>query len=223
MESTNLEMRLATKQDFDTLTSICRLCFPEMLRWRAPKSHSRKWWRQLLDAEYCEIWLSLSNEDVIGFIELDLDKTESLYREDWEKHRPGLLVTFYMFTVCPKIFTRKALQKLKQRSVNNRPKCEGSPLNVGKIPAHEQLSIPAESTVCWIRRAAVIPSMQGKGVATEMYKFCFKKAIEFDYNEIRLMVERHNFKSLGMVKKLGFEINKEGDDALFYRKVLKAE
>src|SRR4030042_3391280 len=96
MESTNLEMRVATNQDFDTLTNICRLCFPEMLRWRAPKSHSRKWWRRLINSGYCEVWICMNHGQAIGFIELDLDKTQSQYCYAWERHRPSLFVKLYL-------------------------------------------------------------------------------------------------------------------------------
>ena len=67
---------------------------------------------------------------------------------------------------------------------------------------------------------AVVPSMQGKGVGTEMLKFCFQRAIELGYKEIRAIIIRGNIRSMGLFEKLGFVVTHEGQQNLIYRKTL---
>lgn len=208
-------MRLATEHDSDKLTNISRLCFPDMLRWRGPKSYGRKWWRMLINSSYCDVWMCVNEGREIGYIELDLDKTQSLYHNDWQIFQPDFLTKLYMLIFNPKLFLMKSAIKLKQH-----PEKKSSLTK--KDIAGKQSGTSDEKCVCWVRRSAILPQMQRKGFATKMYEFCFKKAAELGYDEVRVMVERNNFKSLGMVKKLGFEVDKEREDAFFLRKKIQA-
>lgn len=221
MKSTNLEMRLATKQDMDTLTNICRRCFPDMLRFRAPKSHSRKWWRLLIDSDYCEVWICMYQNKAIGFVELDHDKTQSKYCYEWERHCPSLFVKLYLLVSCPKLFITKAIQKLKQRSLKNRKNQKNYLEKESGAPDSRVSNKPVGKKVCWIRRIAVVPEMQGKGVSLEICKHCFMRGKTFDCREIYSFVERNNIKSRVMNAILGFEVDKEIDDAIFFRKKLQ--
>jgi N-acetylglutamate synthase-like GNAT family acetyltransferase len=221
MESTDLEMRLATKQDFDTLTDMCRSGFPEIMRWRAPKSHSRKWWQLLINSGYCEVWVCMNHDQVIGFIELDLDKTQSQYRHAWKRHRLSLFDMLYLLVVCPKLFITKTLQKLKKRSLKIRKKLKRLISKKSDFVMHNQLHKPVENGICSIRNIAVIPSMQGKGVSLKINKYCFQRARSLGYREVHSFVKRKNLMSKVMVTMLGFEIYKETDDGLFYKKSLE--
>jgi|WetSurMetagenome_2_1015567.scaffolds.fasta_scaffold230412_2 hypothetical protein len=218
MELSDLIIRLATEQDLDTLTHICRLCFPDMLRWRAPKSHSRKWWRLLINSDYCEIWICMYQDKAIGYVELDLDKTQSKYCHAWERHNPSLFVKLYLLAFCPKLFITKALQKLKQRSLEKQENLKSSSSKEGDMGMLKQPNKPIENMVCWIRRIAVVPDMQGKGVSLEINKHCFQRAKKLEYKELYAFVERKNIRSRVMVAILGYEIDKERDDAIFFRK-----
>jgi RimJ/RimL family protein N-acetyltransferase len=74
--------------------------------------------------------------------------------------------------------------------------------------------------VCWIRRIAVVPEMQGKGVSLEICKHCFGRGKTFGSREIYAFVERNNIKSKRMVTILGFEVDKESDDAIYFKKAI---
>jgi ribosomal protein S18 acetylase RimI-like enzyme len=213
-----LVIRRATCRDVDDLTTIGRLCFPGWLRWRGPRFHTRKWWRAFLDAEYCEAWVCLSHGQVIGFFTFIPNGAQ--YVEALRKHRPGLLAAFYIFATCPRVFIRKALQKLKLSGTKSLRRLVRSLSNDDKIHASDASRRLSDSQIPWMGSAGVVPSMQGRGVGTEIYKFCLQRAIELGYKEVRASVERGNTRSMGLLKKLGFVITHEGQHMVFYRKTL---
>lgn len=216
-----LVIRRATCHDVDDLTTIGHLCFPDLLRWQGPRFHSRKWWRAFLDAEYCETWVCLSHGQVIGFSTLVPDGAQ--FVEALRRHRPGLLAAFYMLVTCPGLCIKKALQKLKLNGTKSLWKLVRSPSNDDEIHASEGSRRVSDSQIPWMGPAAVVPSMQGRGVGTEMYKFCLQKAIELGYKEIRASVIPGNTRSMGLLKKLGYVMTYEGQDMVFYRKTLTGE
>lgn len=171
-----LVIRRATCQDADDLTTIGHLCWPDLLRWRGPRFHTRKWWWALLDVEYCELWVCLSHAQIVGFLVFVLDRAQ--YKEALRRHRPGLLAAFYMLATCPRLFIRKALQKLRLSGTKSLRKLVRSPSNDDKMHASEWLRRLFDSQIPWVGPAAVVPSMQGQGVGTEMIKFCFQSIRE---------------------------------------------
>jgi len=215
-----LVIRRATFEDADDLTTISHLCYPDFLRWRGPKFHTRKWWRTLLDSECCELWVCMSHEQMIGFFSFVLDRAR--YQEAKSRHRPGLLIAFYMFATCPWLFVRKALQQLKLSGTESLRRLLRSPSNCDGIHASEGSGRLSDSQIPLVGLIVVVPSMQGKGVGTEMLKFCLQRAIELGYKEIRATIKRDNTRSIGLFKKLGFAmITNEGQHNLCYGKTLK--
>jgi len=217
----DLVIRKATCDDFDDLTAVCRSWRADMLRWRAPKSHSRKWWKLLLDAEYCEIWVCLSHGQIVGFVLIAFDRVQ--YEDAWMKHHPNPLIIPYMFAFCPKLFIKVALQKLKHRSKVNMQKLLGTPSNNSQIPASEKMKKLFESKVPWIGPICVIPSMRGKGLAAEMLKFCIKRATDLGYKETKAYIEESNVGSRRLFRKLGFTPTEKVYKFVFYRKILSIE
>ncbi|MHC4175751.1 MAG: GNAT family N-acetyltransferase [Planctomycetota bacterium] len=216
-----LVIRRGTCQDMDDLTTICHLCYPDLLRWRGPRFHTRKWWQALLDAEYCELWVCLSHGQVIGFFAFVLDRAQ--FEEALSRHRPGLLAAFYMFATCPRLFIRKALQELKLKGTKSMLKFVRSPSNGDERQTSEGLRRLFDDPVPWVGPLAVVPSMQRRSVATEMIQFCFQEAIELGYKEIRAYFVRSNTRSIGLFEKRGFVMTHEGQCNVFYRKTLTGE
>lgn len=212
-----LVIRRATCQDADELTTIGRLCFPDLLRWWGPRFHTRKWWRAFLDTEYCEVWVCLSHEQVIGFFTFVLDRAQ--FVDALRRHRPGLLAAFYMFATCPRLFIGKAIQKLKLSGTKSLQKLVRSPSNDDETHASERLRRLSDSQIHLLGPVAVVPSMQGRSVATEMLKFFLQRAIELGYKEIWAYIIRSNTRSIGLFKKLGFVMTHEGQHMAFYRKL----
>jgi GNAT superfamily N-acetyltransferase len=155
---------------------------------------------------------------MIGFFSFVLDRAR--YQEAMSRHHPGLLVAFYMFATCPRLFVRKALQRLKENGTKSLWKLLRSPSNSDEIHASEGSRDLLDSQIPLVGLIAVVPNMQGQGVGTEMLKFCFQRAIELGYKEIRATIIRGNTKSIGLFKKLGFVVTHEGQQNVFYRKTL---
>ena len=214
-----LVIRPATCQDTDDLTAIGRSCFPDLLRWRGPKFHTRRWWRALIEVDYCEMWVCLSHGQMIAFIAFVLDRAQ--YEKMLSRHRPGLLAAFYMFATCPSLFIRKALQKLKENSTKGLRKLLQSASNGNELCESEGPKDLLDGQIPLVGLIAVVPSMQGKGVGTEMLKFCLQRAKKLGYSEIRATIERGNTKSIGLFQKFGFAMmTNEGQHNLSCRKTL---
>lgn len=213
-----LVIRRATCQDADDLTKINHLCYPDLLKWRGPRFHTRKWWRAFLDTEYCEAWVCLSHGQVVGFLVFVLDRAQ--FVEAFSRHRPGLLAAFYIFATCPRLFIRRALQKLKLSGTKSLRELVRSPFHNDKTHASEGSRRLSDSEIPWVGPTCVVPSMQGHGVGTEMVKFCFQRAIELGYGEMWTWILRSNTRSIGFFKKLGFVMTQEGQRYLTYRKTL---
>lgn len=216
-----LVIRRATFENADNLTTICRLCYPDMLKWRGPRFHTRKWWRTLLDAEYCELWVGLSDGRVIGYITLVLDRAQ--FVEALGRHRAGLLAASYMFATCPRLCIRRGLQKLKLSGTESLGTLVRSPSDDCEIHPPGGSRRLSDSEIPWAGPVAVIPSMQGHGVGTEMVKLCLRRAIEFGYGEIGAYVLRSNTRPIGLLKRLGFVMTHEGQRYVTYRKALTEE
>lgn len=198
-----LSMRQAEPQDIDELAVMSRLCYPYLLRWQGPRYHNIKRWRLLLDTECCEAWVCLSHGQIIGYFTLILDRQK--YDETDGKAHPGLFVRLYMLGTCPKLSITIALRKLKQYIHRSLRRLFGSSSD-GKVAGSETLRRLEDRQVPWIGYVAVIPSMQGNGVATEMVKFCAQRAAELGHKEIWTKVERKNMGATKLVKKAGFEV-----------------
>ena len=221
MESENLVMRLATERDIDTLTDINRICFPGLARWRGPRSHTRKWWRLLLDADYCEVWVCENNEELIGFTELTFDKAR--YASEWNKHKPSFFAALYIFVSSPRLCIVKIKEKLKKNAAKNskRSSISSSSDEVQRKTSEGNLLL--DTKISWIGPSAVVPGMRGKGISIEIHKHCFERARSLGYREICAVVERDNIMSRVMVAILGFVVIKETDNILFYKKALEVD
>jgi GNAT superfamily N-acetyltransferase len=220
MESEDLVIRLATERDIDKLTDVCRICFPELARWRGPRNHSRKWWRMLLNVDYCEIWVCENGGELIGFTELTFDKAR--YTSAWVKHQPSFLAVLYIFATCPRLFVAKIREKLKKNTAKSSEKLS---IDSSSNEIQEKTSKDnglLDSKMPWIGPSAIMPGMRGKGVSTKIHEYCFQRARSLGYKEIYSVVDRKNMMSRVMVAILGFVVVKETADILFYKKTLEA-
>lgn len=217
----DLEIFRATSEDFDALTDISQVCFPEQLRWRGPKSHSRKWWNILTNAEYCEIWVCSSSGQVIAFTVLVFDRTR--YEDAWEEHRLNFFDTLYIFMTCPKRSMKRAFIKLKRNRIKKLHKPNEPFTKNGQINSYEKIRKYFAENNPWCGPSAVVPSMRGKGISTKIHEFSFQRAIELGYKEVYTAVKRKNIMSRVMVAILGFVIIDEIDHVLFYKKTLEAK
>ena len=92
-----------------------------------------------------------------------------------------------------------------------------------KTTGSETIKRIEEKKVPWIGYVAVTPAMQGKGVATEMVRFCVQKAREFGYKEIWVKVEKKNIGIVKVIKKAGFVMNEETNHIMYAKQLLKSD
>jgi len=213
-ERLSLSMRRAERQDINDLAVMSRMCYPYSLRWQAPRFHTRKRWRLLLDSQCHEAWVCLSHGQIIGYFTLILDRQQ--HDEADAKPHPGLFVGLYMLAVCPKLFITIALGKLKRRIHRS---LTGASSDHDKTATSETLRILDDRQVPWVGYIAVTPAMRGKGVATEMLNRCMQRAYELGHKEIWAFVERSNIGASGLMRKAGFVV-KEGINYLMLTKKL---
>jgi len=213
----HLSMRRAERRDIDELAVMSRSCYSYLLRWQGPLFHNIKRWRLLLDTECCEVWVCSSHGQIIGYFTLILDRQQ--YDEVDGKPHPGLLVRLYMLGVSPKLFVTIALRKLKQRIHRCLRQLFGSSSDDDKMADSETLKRLEDRQVPWVGYVAVTPTMQGKGVATEMVKLCAQRAVELGHKEIWANVERKNIGACGLIRKAGFVVT-EGINHLMFAKQL---
>lgn len=212
-----LSMRRAEHQDIDELAVMSRLCYTYLLRWQGPRFHNVKRWQLLLDTEGCEAWVCLSNGQLIGYFTLILDRQK--YDEADGNSNPGLFVRLYMHGTCPKLSITIAFRKLKRCIHKSLRQLFGQSSDNGEMTGSQTLRRLEGKQVPWVGYIAVTPVMQGKGVATEMVKFCAQRAAELGHKEIWTKVERKNIGATGLVKKAGFEVT-EGINHLMFAKQL---
>ena len=217
-EELNLEIRPVTFNDFDALTDISRICFPEQLWWRITKSNSRKWWRNLINSQNCEIWICSLSGQVIGFISLAFNRIK--YINVWNEKHFTFLDCLHIFMSSPKQFIIKLFLKIKRykaiktkntelsESENNLNTCD-------KIRRIDSVSNP------WCGPISVLPGMQGMGVSKKLMEKCFQRAKSLGYKEVYGAVEKKNIMSRILSAIAGFKFTEEVDDLLYYKKSLE--
>ena len=213
----HLSMRRAERRDIDELAVMSRSCYPYLLRWQGPRFHNRKRWRVLFDTECCEVWMCLSHGQIIGYFTLILDRQQ--YDEADGKPHPGLFVRLYTLAVCPKLFITVALRKLKRCIHRSLRRLFGASSDDDKMAGSETLRRLDDRQVPSVGYVAVTLPMRGKGVATEMVKFCVQRAVELGHKEIWADVERRNIGADRLMRKAGFVVT-EGIHHLMFTKQL---
>ena len=212
-----LFMRRAESQDIEQLSEISRLCYTYLLRWQGPRFHNKKRWRLHLETQCCEVWTCLNHGQIIGFFTLILDRQKC--DEADTKPQPGLFVRLYMLGTCPKLFTTIALRKLKRFISRILRQLFRLSFDYDKTADSKALSRFDDNQVPRVGYIAVIPSMQGKGIATKMVQFCSQRAGELGYKKLWVNVERINIGAGRIMEKAGFEVTK-GINYLAFEKQL---
>ena len=221
MKELDLEIRPATPDDFDILTDISRVCFPEQLRWKTFKSHNRKWWDLLIKSQFCEIWVCSVYGQVIAYTAIVFDRIK--YEDAWEKQRLSLLNLIYIFTTYPMQSLKRAYIKLQlKRMGKNRGTAKPSNKET-KLNTYEKIMKYFTENNPWLGPIAVLPGMRGKSVATKILEYCLLRLKTLDYKSAYAIVKRKNIQSKGLFERRGFVIIGEADYVLFYKKNLDAK
>ena len=214
----DLEIRPATEDDFEILTHISRMCFPEQLRWNTFKSHNKKWWELLVDSDYCEIVVCTIFEQVVGYGALVYDRIK--YEEACEKYRLGLGDLLYLFAACPIKSLQKIWTKLFIKGGKKIQKSGTSSKKNQKQSAYDKMSKRFANKNPWVGPIAVLPSMRRRGVATDILKYCNQRLEMHGNNSVYSIIKIDDNKSRELFEKLGFVVIDEMDNVVFYKKDL---
>ncbi len=217
-EEIDLEIRPVTPEDFDMLTDISRVCFPEQLRWRIRKSHSRKWWENLINSNNSEIWVGSVYGQPVAFIAFVFERQK--YEDAWNTQRFTFLDSLSIFASSPKRFIKKIFMKLKLHKTNKLQNKESSK-GKKKKNVYEEVTKTIAKNNPWCGPIAVLPSIRGKGVSLKMIEHCCRRAKSLGYKEIYTAVQKKNMMSRIMVAIADFNVIKEIDRTLFYKKILE--
>ena len=212
-----IKMYPASEKDFDTLTDISRICFPEQLRWKITKAHNRKWWENLINTLNSEICVCSLHGRVIAYIVFAPDRIE--YEDAWDKQSFTFLDCLLIFMSSPKQFINKMYVKLKRHKAAKIKNPESSEYDDSENTYKKIRSIMAESKP-WCGPIALLPDVRGKGISLKMMEHCFQRAGSLGHNEIYTAVRKDNIMSRVMVAIAGFNVIDEAGYLIFYKKNL---
>ncbi len=216
-EELDLEIRPAEVKDYDSLTDISRVCFPDELRWRARTSHSRKWWDSLINSNNSEVWVCSIHGKIAGFIILTIDREK--YEEAMNKQHYSLFDALSIFMHNPESFYKKILFKIRHRKLkNNLDKKTAS--NDARIDTYIRTNNMIKKCIPWCGPIAVLPETGVRGLSLKLMEQCCKRAKTLGYKEIYTFVAKKNMMPRVMVAMAGFEVIEEIDYRIFYKKTL---
>lgn len=197
-------IRRVTYEDVDELIKICRMSFPDSLRWQGPSFYARKWWNITLGLPSCETWVSLSDGQAVGFLILVTDGGR--YKKARRKLRPGLLFVLAAMGTCPKLFLKKLLCRIFM-AISTR--------------ARDSFAEDIDVSPCTrIELVAVLPHMQNKGLGTKMLEFSIKRSSELRRKGITLLVNSSNISAIRVYEKVAFKKTGQSKRGLTYTKVI---
>lgn len=192
-------VRAATPADLDALIGVCRLSFPDSLRWQGPGWIAARHWRRWLDSPFCSCWVCGSDETIWGFTVVVLDC--SRYNAAAGMRRAERLEAALGALWRPKLAVRKMVRRLTRRRPEPR----------SDDPTRDAHCDPQKCA--WIELIAVRPDMQGRGFGAMMLSHCTSTARAWGYETVKLRVDRDNARALKVYRKAGFTITTEQTDA----------
>ena len=177
-------------EDIDKLITICQMSFPDSLRWASPHSYAHRWWSTISETRSCEAWVSLSGEEITGFVLLIIDT------EEWRKVKKlqlkmKLSELLSVFERSPIRFATRAVKKLFGK--------KGS-----EVTFFHNINGTAPAPV-WIELIAVTPQMQCKGIGMKLVEFSKQRAAQLSRKQLMLLVNIKNTPAQELYKKFGFK------------------
>ena len=218
VEPLELDIRLATSDDFDILTGISRICFPEQLRWKASKSHNSQFWDKLINSDYCEMYVCNIYGQVVAYIALVFDKIK--YEEIWENQNLGFYDNLYIFVKHPMQYMKRACTTFQLKRKQKLQKSLNTSKNKKKQNTYAKIRKHFSENTPWLGPYALLPSMYGKGISVEIHEHCFHRVKELGCKSVYAAIEIENKKSRGLINKLGFKSIDEVDNVKIYKKNL---
>lgn len=204
-------------EDFDKLTEISRICFPEQFRWRATKSHSRKWWGNLINSNISEIWVCSIFGNVVAFIILTVNRVKYEEAKEKQKQHYSFFDALSIFMYNPKEFYKRIVSKLNWLKLNKAQGTESS-TDESQTNIRERIKKNIAESIPWCGPIAVLPGERGRGISMKLWEHCFQRAKSLGYKEIYGVVEKKNIMSRIMMAIVGFKVKEEVGQLIFYKK-----
>jgi GNAT superfamily N-acetyltransferase len=180
-----------------------------MIRWRAPRSVCRAWWRRELASEASETWVYLSDGTAVAYIVLVLDP--NAYARD-KASRLGLAGTAVAVFRAPHLFLWRLYAHLAHL------KEPGGGRGGGRKDTTSVNALASKSL--WIQPIAVNPTLHGRGVGTALMSFADARASVLGFRSIRLSVELGNTGAIHLYEKCGYSLTRRQYGRGYYAKTL---
>ena len=199
-----IKIRRATLDDIDALIDICCDSFVDDLRWHSLPFIVRRWWKLYVDSVAREVWVCLTNGEIVGFVILVIDPTKALYEN--RKRSPCLLMRMLGLIWCPRLVLNHIRKLITAHLMKN---TIGS---ANRLIESQVVNSGLSKTVnaVWIEPMAVTPKMRRRGLAQELLKHCQKRVVELKMNAIKLGVNISNKAACSLYKKAGFVCTSNG-------------
>jgi hypothetical protein len=204
----NKNIRRATLDDIEALIKICRISFPNYLIWCTDRC-ARKWWESIIRSKSHETWVYQLDNEIVALIRLVIDPNQ--YNKEIRKLRPRLSTVLWVFIKRPLFLFTTIIGKIKRVFSSSLSYSDSSRLN----------SLTKRSL--WVHTNAVLPGMRGKGIGTNMMRFCEQRSINLGYDSMKFFIKTNNKGSIRLHERLGFiRIRKIKDNYLFIKLLSKS-
>jgi GNAT superfamily N-acetyltransferase len=193
------KLRRAESGDVDKLITICRAGFPDTLRWQVGGAPARRWWSAALPSDSCETWVSVSDDDLQGFVVLVTDE------QTWAREKRTAKGTKHWLTALlarPWTLGVHLWRRLRQRFGPDR---RDEAVWVARTP-------PGDRT--WVELIAVAPRHRGQGVAADLLQQAEARTRQLERRAVQLTVEAANRPALRRYLRSGYGLVHESEGGL---------
>lgn len=156
-----------------------------------------------------ETWVGDVDNEIVALIRFVTDADQ--YWKDIEKFRPGFGPAFFALTTRPRLLFAKVWEQLTRTVAGSEDYCDDDdPENLAEKSA-------------WTHSIVVVEKMRGRGIASEMIRFCERRGADLGYDSLKCFVKTDNRISIRLHERLGFVRTRKVKDHYLYVKLLSAD
>ncbi len=182
-------VRRASARDVDALIGICRLGFPDSLRWQGFRPMAGDWWRTVLNTTAAQTWVCEANGTVCGLCVLVVDI--DLWTREKARRREALTHVLLSSLLRPRLAAAGVAKKLAKAAGRKRDRANSPTAATSDVGT-------------WIELIAVSPSMRGCGVGKRLLGVCEDCARELGSAALGLCVGAENEPAIRLYEASGF-------------------
>ncbi|MFH1717495.1 MAG: GNAT family N-acetyltransferase [Planctomycetota bacterium] len=203
----SVEIRRATRDDIESLVKICRENLPGFMMWCTSR-RARQWWEHVITSTCHETWIGQIDNEIVALIRLVTDADQ--YWKEIEKFKPGLGAVLLVLSGRPRLLFAKMWERIARAVAGSENYCDGDGLD------------NFVNRSAWTHSIVVVEKMRGRGIASEMIRFCERRAAEIGYDSVKCFIKTDNRISIRLHERLGFvRVKKVRDHYLYVRLLCK--